>query len=405
MFAPDMPALPPAETPILVAAASQSARAADADRTVGACQLVAVSERKGPKPSALNVVASVKYYLSEVLKQEPTGSWKTTILDSPQHGRLQASDNDDGRYFYTPDQGYWGTDEVTVLVELGDVRVKVIYFIHVQEALDESMPCPGDNPAEMWEIPVGDTTALPFTGYALATVNLSLAIDSLNGAVVGQAAGQSITLDPDAGGQDDRAMSRLLQNFILPEGVQALRFTITNALFTANGVAPTDAFEVALLDAATRQSVAGVASLSNTDSLFNLQSDGTVYASSCVTVSGLPATGSLLNTSAPITVTIDLSGVAAGTSLSLYFDLLGLVCRSTRTSTCVASCSSARTRSSVGSRPPKRRRRQLSSTGAWVCEIRCWALPTGAAASTGCRTSWVHSVRRNGIWSSSPVSR
>ena len=125
--------------------------------------------------------------------------------------------------------------------------------------------------------------------------------------------------------EDDRALSGLTQGFILPEGIQALRFTIKGAQFSANGNTPPDAFEAALINMATGQSAVSTGSLSHTDSLFNLQSNGVASSASAVTVTGLPAPGtSLLDTVSPITVTVDLSNVAAGSVLKLYFDLLGM---------------------------------------------------------------------------------
>jgi VCBS repeat-containing protein len=125
--------------------------------------------------------------------------------------------------------------------------------------------------------------------------------------------------------EDDRAMSGLTQGFILPDGYVALRFTLKGAQFAANGATPPDAFEAALIDTATGQSAVGTGALSHTDSFFNLQSNGAAYASSAVRVTGLPASGNaLLDTTSPITVTVNLSNVAAGSVLKLYFDLLGM---------------------------------------------------------------------------------
>jgi hypothetical protein len=74
--------------------------------------------------------------------------------------------------------------------------------------------------------------------------------------------------------EDDRTMSGITQTFVKPDGIVGLRFTIDGAQFaesgTADGSAPPDAFEVALLDATTGQSVAGTAPLSGTDALLNI---------------------------------------------------------------------------------------------------------------------------------------
>src|SRR5262249_49447755 len=63
--------------------------------------------------------------------------------------------------------------------------------------------------------------------------------------------------------------------------------------------------------------------LSNTDAFFNLQQDGQVFFGPGVTVSGIPASGQTLSLGSSQTVTLDLSGLQAGTLATLDFDLLG----------------------------------------------------------------------------------
>src|SRR6266705_1328324 len=123
--------------------------------------------------------------------------------------------------------------------------------------------------------------------------------------------------------EDNRLMSELTQTFVKPDGIVGMRFTLRGAQFGVDGSAPPDAFELAILDALTGQSVAGTAPLTHTDSLLNIQSNGSVFAASGVKVRGAPINGSLLSFDQPIRITVDLTGVAAGTSLKLYFDLLG----------------------------------------------------------------------------------
>jgi hypothetical protein len=125
--------------------------------------------------------------------------------------------------------------------------------------------------------------------------------------------------------EDDRTMSGITQTFVKPDGIVGLRFMIDGAQFASDGSAPPDAFEVALLDATTGQSVAGDAPLSGADAFLNIQSDGRAYAAGSVMVKHQPITaGSQLSFIDPIRVTVDLTSVAAGTQLKLYFDLLGM---------------------------------------------------------------------------------
>jgi len=65
--------------------------------------------------------------------------------------------------------------------------------------------------------------------------------------------------------ESDRTLSGFSQAFVLPAGVDSLRFTIEAAQFTANGAAPPDAFEVALLNSVTGLPAAGTVSLTHSD--------------------------------------------------------------------------------------------------------------------------------------------
>src|SRR4029079_15675386 len=69
--------------------------------------------------------------------------------------------------------------------------------------------------------------------------------------------------------------SGLSQTFTIPQVATALRFTIPQRFFVANGRMIPDAFEAALLDASTGASLADpIPGLSNTDAFFNLQTNG-----------------------------------------------------------------------------------------------------------------------------------
>ena len=85
---------------------------------------------------------------------------------------------------------------------------------------------------------------------------------------------------------------------------------------------PPDAFEVALLDADTNESLTAVSDLSNTDSLLNIQNDGTAYFSDKVRIGGATS-GEIIGLDRPRTVTVDISDLTPGSEATLYFDLLG----------------------------------------------------------------------------------
>jgi len=123
--------------------------------------------------------------------------------------------------------------------------------------------------------------------------------------------------------EDSNVISTLSQLFTLPAGSTHLRFTLLdlNLVGTgtgtspAAGASPQDGFEVALLEASTMTPLAGIVDgLTQTDSLLNIQADGTIYTSPLVTVT--PLNSALL-------VDVDLTGLPAGTAARLSFDLLG----------------------------------------------------------------------------------
>ncbi len=112
--------------------------------------------------------------------------------------------------------------------------------------------------------------------------------------------------------------ARFSQTFLIPNNATTLQFTILNANLGATSLTPPDAFEVALLNANTLTPLVGTSSgLNNTDAFLNLQKNGQIYLSPQVSLNSPNLSNS------PITVSVDLTGIAAGTAATLYFDLLG----------------------------------------------------------------------------------
>jgi hypothetical protein len=128
--------------------------------------------------------------------------------------------------------------------------------------------------------------------------------------------------------EQSQKLSELTQAFIIPTGAKTLQFTIKDNHLVrelgGTGVegnkAPDDAFEVALLDTNTFNPLAGISQgLTHTDSLLNIQADGTIHKSDKVTITALGNNSSI--------VTIDLTQVAPTTQATLYFNLLGFGAR------------------------------------------------------------------------------
>jgi hypothetical protein len=141
------------------------------------------------------------------------------VLQQPKHGRLDA---DTGLYY--PEAGFFGKDSVTYLVEIGDHRVKVTFFIQTNQGVGtESYKklCP--NPY-YWKIsstldtngnstltsveyqsPATDTATLAAilgssVNSLFGTSGVTLSLADLTGGALGQAAGSTITLDTTAAG-------------------------------------------------------------------------------------------------------------------------------------------------------------------------------------------------------------
>jgi hypothetical protein len=148
MFIPDMPNVPPQNVPVLIAQANQ-AQAGDVTtiRTIGVCH---------PAPSnayslenVTEPIGEADYYLQQYEQQTVTGSATITILQQPKHGILRLVteadrgtlfsdtsgpiDPADPGYAYLPEEGYLGKDKAIVLVEIGGVKVKVVYFFQAIE--------------------------------------------------------------------------------------------------------------------------------------------------------------------------------------------------------------------------------------------------------------------------------
>ncbi|MBI3350153.1 MAG: tandem-95 repeat protein, partial [Burkholderiales bacterium] len=117
----------------------------------------------------------------------------------------------------------------------------------------------------------------------------------------------------------------------VPSGATVLSFTVVQSVFDAPAGGPQDAFEVALVNPTTHQSLLGGIGLSNTDAVLNLQADGTVYRASGVRFSTLD--GTLLAAppaSGAYRVSIALGNADLSKGVSLYFDLLGFGAQGSR---------------------------------------------------------------------------
>jgi len=197
------------------------------------------------------------------------------------------------------------------------------YLTHYTvSATGEQVPAPVVNPASLVQ-------AAQVPSHA-GILNPNFAISDPQSATFGwdESGAVSIANGQATLSEDSNAISTLSQLFTLPAGSTHLRFTLVDATLStqpsALSTGPSDAFEVALLEASTLTPLAGVtAGLTQTDSLFNVQQDGTVRFSDRVTLSNGLISGSLLDLTQPVLVDIDLTGITVGAGARLSFDLLG----------------------------------------------------------------------------------
>ncbi len=122
--------------------------------------------------------------------------------------------------------------------------------------------------------------------------------------------------------EESQKLSELTQAFIIPTGAKTLQFTIKDNHLVTGDTTKTanDALEVALLDTNTFTPLAGTSiGLNHTDSLLNIQANGTIHKSDKVTITALGNNSSI--------VTIDLTQVTPTTQATLYFNLLGFGAR------------------------------------------------------------------------------
>jgi len=241
--------VPPQYTPVIVAQASQ-AKQANYDRTIGVCHPIENQEES--RLSAVNGISPIMAavtYIEDIERHKFEKSTfvsvyqnaKMTLLQAPKHGELLL-DSDSGAYF-SSDYSYEGPDSATVLVEVGDYKVKVIYhFVLMSDvpgsseqgtATDNKRICPN---GYIWKISstldangnstitsidylpsvaassgtaITDTDALN-SWLALAQLDgkvadmsgVNITFADLPGSAVGQTVGNTITLDTNAAGHN-----------------------------------------------------------------------------------------------------------------------------------------------------------------------------------------------------------
>lgn len=129
------PDVPPQYTPIVVAEAAQ-AKNQTKERTIGVCQLVSsLPDDRLSAVNSLSVARAASNYLKNIEhKAIDDLAWtaaKMTLLEAPKHGELELHQPTQSAGYFSNVPNFEGTDQATVLVEIGGYKVTVKYFIKV----------------------------------------------------------------------------------------------------------------------------------------------------------------------------------------------------------------------------------------------------------------------------------
>jgi len=143
----DMPNVAPQNVPVMIAQANQATLDdVKTTRTIGVC-FPAPNDNYSLE-NVLSPINSAGFYLRsyELQKVADTDPATITILQQPAHGTLRLVTETDGNsfgegrfdpasklYVYLPKEGYLGKDSATALVEIGGIKVKVVYFFQAIE--------------------------------------------------------------------------------------------------------------------------------------------------------------------------------------------------------------------------------------------------------------------------------
>jgi hypothetical protein len=127
---------------------------------------------------------------------------KVTLVKVPAHGRVEHVESN--YYHYYSEEGYYGRDNFVMQVEKNGVKVQIQYLMEV--VLEDEPTGHLCNPGK-WKIsstmPALDNAGLQaLLGAANINNNVSVTFSDLAGGAIGQAVGNTITLDTNAAGHN-----------------------------------------------------------------------------------------------------------------------------------------------------------------------------------------------------------
>ena len=250
MFIADLPDVPPQNVPVMIAQAKQ-AQSTDVKtvRTLGVC--LPVPNIPSVVENLVDPVAEAATYLRKYEQRKLQNIGTTIILQKPAHGTLRLVteadrgtlfsrssaqlDPADSVYAYLPEKGYFGKDKAIALVDIGGVKVKVVFYLQSVEGsagrtdepdrfcgktgyswkISSTLDVNGNNaiaaidyqPANADESASASTSRSSALGDGvLSTSGITLNISDLPGTAVGQTTGEGrsaiITLDTNAAGHN-----------------------------------------------------------------------------------------------------------------------------------------------------------------------------------------------------------
>jgi hypothetical protein len=219
----DMPDVPPQYAPVVIAQAPQAQPPTQQDgvkidRTIGVCHLI--QNPPIPPGTAVNVISplgSTSDYFNKLEQRWVGLEGKVTVLQGPEHGALE--DVGSGYFGYQPTPDYRGPDRATLLVDIGGLKVKVMYFFKVEasawggtegyDPYEDKDNCPQ---GRMWKISLNpDDPNAPIytfqhpsqlTSPLADSIRAHLAFADLPNGALGQTTGTTITLDDNTADHD-----------------------------------------------------------------------------------------------------------------------------------------------------------------------------------------------------------
>ncbi|SRR6266567_1358566 len=165
VFVTDMPYMPSQYTQVMIVQAGTEGKgAAKVNRTLGVCHVIENQRLPSgePRVSAINSIDPigwVKLYFSTDEHRQIDGPGRASVLQNPAHGVFRSYDQ--GDYLYIPALGYLGKDRGVMLVEMGGMKIRIVYTVHVVDMVNQDTEglCPPGNARKISLSPDADLLA------------------------------------------------------------------------------------------------------------------------------------------------------------------------------------------------------------------------------------------------------